>query len=112
MKTKAIVSPFEIKAVGDDGTFSGYGSVFGVRDSYGDVVEPGAFKDSLAAWGSKGKLPKMLWQHRSEQPIGVWTKMSEDSKGLAVEGKLILDVQQAREAAREARRQQAAGTNP
>ena len=98
MKTKAIVSPFEIKAVADDGTFSGYGSVFGVKDSYGDVVEPGAFKDSLSTWSSKGKLPKMLWQHRSDQPIGVWTKMAEDSKGLVVEGRLILDVQQAREA--------------
>jgi uncharacterized protein len=98
VKTKAFTAPFEFKAVGDDGTFSGYGSVFGTKDSYGDVVEPGAFKDSLSAWAAKGKMPKMLWQHRSDSPIGVWTAMSEDSKGLAVEGRLILDVQQAREA--------------
>ena len=35
--------PFEVKAVADDGLFSGYGSVFGVLDSYQEIVAPGAF---------------------------------------------------------------------
>ena len=39
----------QIKATGDDGMIEGYGSVFGVRDSYSDIVAPGAFKASLAA---------------------------------------------------------------
>lgn len=81
---------FEIKAVSDSGTFSGYGSVFGVKDSYGDIVVPGAFVDSLADHKGKNRLPAMLWQHRSSEPIGVYTAMSEDSIGLQVAGQLAL----------------------
>ena len=40
--------PFKIKAVSEDGLFSGYGSVFGVIDSYKEVVAPGAFAESLS----------------------------------------------------------------
>lgn len=98
MATKALVAPFEFKASGEDGSFTGYGSVFGVRDSYGDVVERGAFKASLDVWAGKKKLPKMLYQHRTGEPIGVWTRMVEDEKGLAVEGRLLLEVQRAKEA--------------
>jgi hypothetical protein len=87
----------ECKLANDSaGTFSGYGAVFGNVDSYGDVIEPGAFKDTLSAWRAKGKLPKMLLQHggvglTSEDmlPIGQWTEMSEDAKGLKVSGRLF-----------------------
>lgn len=98
MKTKQLNRPFELKKASNDGEFSGYGSVFGVEDSYKDVVLPGAFKDSLSAWGQKNKLPKMLWQHRSDSPIGVYTKMYEDDHGLFMEGKLITEVTQGKEA--------------
>jgi len=77
--------PFKIKAVSEDGLFSGYGSVFGVVDSYKEVVLPGAFAESL-----KVRRPAMLWQHRSSEPIGVYTLVKEDSVGLYVEGKLAL----------------------
>lgn len=89
---KHVARPFALKASNDsDGTFSGYGSVFDVVDWYGDVVVKGAFAKSLAAWAEKGKLPKMLWQHLSREPIGVWTKMQEDDKGLFVEGRILLE---------------------
>lgn len=91
LRTKRLARPFEVRGVGDAGTFSGYGSVFGVRDSYGDVVEPGAFKASLAAWAKRGRLPAMLWQHDTRQPIGVWTSMREDAHGLAVEGRILVE---------------------
>ncbi|WP_047244135.1 HK97 family phage prohead protease [Chromobacterium subtsugae] len=81
---------FEIKAVNDDGFFSGYASVFGVVDSYGDVVAKGAFAESLAAWAGKGRLPALLWQHRMDEPIGLYTAMREDDVGLYVEGQLAL----------------------
>ena len=91
--------PFEMKSLAADGTFAGYGSVFGNVDSYGDVVMPGAFSDSLADWKAKGRFPPVLWQHDSRQPIGPFTAMREDPKGLHVEGKLLVnDVQLAREA--------------
>lgn len=89
----------EIKAVSDDGLFSGYGSVFDVVDTYGEVVERGAFTETLATIAAKGRAVPVLWQHRSGQPIGVYTNMKEDSHGLWVEGRLLKDdVQQAKEA--------------
>lgn len=91
MKTKHLAKPFMLKSLEEDGTFSGYGSVFDVEDSYGDVVEPGAFKGTLDAWRTKGKLPSMLWQHRFDEPIGTYTQMQEDDHGLYVEGKLLID---------------------
>lgn len=91
MANKTLSVPFKIKSVTDEGTFSGYGSVFGVVDSYGDVVEKGAFKASLEVWEEKGKLPVMLWQHRHDEPIGVYEKMYEDEHGLFVEGRLLVE---------------------
>jgi HK97 family phage prohead protease len=85
-----------LKAVGDDGTIEGYGSTFGgLPDSYGDVVQKGAFAKTLHDRGAK---VKMLWQHRSDSPIGVWDSMQEDSHGLKMTGRLLLSVQQGREA--------------
>jgi len=98
MKHKHLDIPFEIKAVSDDGFFSGYGSVFEVLDSYREVVKPGAFAKSLADWQGKGKLPPVLWNHDANKPIGIYTLMREDANGLYVEGKLLIDsVQQAKE---------------
>lgn len=91
--------PFAVKSIEKTGTFSGYLSVFNNADSYRDVVNPGAFKDTLADWESQGAMPPVLWQHRSDQPIGVFTKMQEDDKGLYTEGKLLInDVPKAAEA--------------
>ena len=82
---------FEIKAVSDDGLFSGYASVFDNVDSYGDIVRKGAFVESISEWEAKGKMPPILWNHDPSDPIGVYTKMQEDEKGLYVEGKLLID---------------------
>ena len=85
--------PFQIKAVSDDGLFSGYGSVFGVIDSYKEVVAPGAFSESLSQ-----RTPALLWQHRSGEPIGVYSALREDQTGLYVEGKLALKTARGAEA--------------
>lgn len=82
---------FEIKAVSDDGLFSGYASVFDNVDSYGDIVRKGAFVESIGEWEAKGKMPPILWNHDPSDPIGIFTKMQEDEKGLYVEGKLLID---------------------
>ncbi|MBM3577867.1 MAG: HK97 family phage prohead protease [Alphaproteobacteria bacterium] len=78
------------------GAFSGYASLFGVVDSGGDVVMAGAFARSLIKRGASGV--KMLWQHQAAEPIGLWTSIVEDSRGLKVEGRLDLSVARAREA--------------
>jgi HK97 family phage prohead protease len=86
----------ELKAAAEPGTFSGYGAVFGNVDSYGEVIERGAFKKSLSEWEARGKYPKMLLQHggwglgsEDMMPVGQWTSMSEDSRGLKVDGRLF-----------------------
>ena len=98
MKIKRLQRPLELKAVNEDGTFEGYGSVFGTIDSYREVVMPGAFAQTLAEHAEKGSMPALLWQHRSDSPIGVWTAMEEDDHGLKMSGSLALGTQQGREA--------------
>ncbi|KAB1859978.1 HK97 family phage prohead protease [Acinetobacter tandoii] len=80
-----------IKAVQEDGFFSGYGAVFGNIDWYNDVILPGAFKVSLDKWKTKNKFPPVLWNHNDSEPIGIYTNLYEDEKGLFVEGKLLID---------------------
>jgi HK97 family phage prohead protease len=92
MLTKCAGVALDLKAVGDDGTIEGYGSIFGNVDAYGEVVEPGAFADSLAAVAAGERTVKMLWQHDSWQPIGVWDELKEDRRGLKVKGRLLTDV--------------------
>lgn len=90
---------FEVKAVDDAGTFAGYGSVFGNVDSSQEIVAPGAFAESLAAWRESGRMPPVLWQHRSGEPIGLYIEMREDAHGLYVKGQLLVDdVARAKEA--------------
>ena len=88
----------DLKAANDDGTVEGYGSVFGVRDSYDDVIAAGAFQASLAAHKKAGTMPAMLWQHDADKPIGIWTEMVEDSKGLRIKGQLALETTLGKEA--------------
>ncbi len=87
---KTIDFAFELKEIKPDGTFHGYGSVFGVKDWYDEIVIPGAFSESLAAHRAAGTMPAMLWQHRSAEPLGAYADMSEDQIGLKVSGQLAL----------------------
>ena len=98
MKTKHFDVGFEIKAVNADGTVEGYGSVFGVRDNYDDVISKGAFIQSLKDHKAAGTMPAMLWQHDADKPIGVWTEMVEDEKGLRIKGQLALETVKGKEA--------------
>jgi len=92
MQTKQRLDlPLTIKSVSDSGEFEGYGSVFGVEDSYSDVVVRGAFTATLEKWKAKGRLPAMLWQHNMSAPIGIYTEMREDDIGLYVKGRLLID---------------------
>ena len=98
MQTKRLDVGFELKAIGADGTVEGYGSVFGVRDNYDDVIAKGAFIQSLKDHKAAGTMPAMLWQHDADKPIGVWTEMVEDEKGLRIKGQLALETVKGKEA--------------
>ena len=88
----------QIKAAGEDGTLEGYGSVFGVRDNYDDVIAKGAFVQSLKDHKAAGTMPAMLWQHDADKPIGIWTEMVEDEKGLRIKGQLAMETVKGKEA--------------
>lgn len=83
----------------DDRTIAGYASWFGIEDTGRDVVEAGAYCDSLARLSAEGRRVKMLWQHDPAQVIGVWDEVREDARGLFVKGRLLPGVEKAREAA-------------
>lgn len=84
-----------IARIEPDGAFEGYASLFGIADLGKDVVDRGAFRDSLVRRGAAGV--KMLWQHDPTEPIGRWLELREDSRGLYVRGRLSLAVERARE---------------
>jgi HK97 family phage prohead protease len=75
--------------------FSGYASLFGEVDLGKDAIEAGAFLKSVQTRGAAGI--RMLWQHDPNQPIGTWTEVREDKRGLYVEGKLAKGVAKATE---------------
>jgi HK97 family phage prohead protease len=85
-------------ALKDGAEIAGYASLFGAADQGGDVVQSGAYGASLARLAKAGSGVKMLWQHDPTRPIGVWDEVCEDGRGLFVRGRLILEVQAAREA--------------
>lgn len=84
IKKTLLLSSCEIKLDGDTGKFSGYASVFGGIDSYGDTILRGAFDYTLR---NNGK-PKMFYNHEWDIPIGKYLVAKEDDHGLYVEGEL------------------------
>lgn len=81
--------------IDDEGRFEGYASLFGVPDLGGDIVEAGAFRETLAKQGAAGV--RLLWQHDPNEPIGVWLSLAEDEYGLRVRGRLSLEAARARD---------------
>jgi hypothetical protein len=85
---------FEIKAIDEKGFFEGYASTFnGKPDLGGDVVMPGAFLESIAKGGRFGTGIRFLRGHDRDRPIGVWTDIHEDQKGLFNRGQIAIDTQ-------------------
>jgi uncharacterized protein len=78
----------------DQGVIEGYGSVFDVVDQGGDIIAPGAFRQSL----NGARKVKMLYQHDPSAVVGVWSSLEEDDKGLRVIGKMLTTVRAGAEA--------------
>ncbi len=74
--------------------FSGYASVFNVKDLQNDVIVSGAFhKENM-------KNVKLLWQHDFRKPIGKILSIKPDERGLKIEGKIFTDTVIGRDAAK------------
>ena len=84
----------QIKALSDDGSFEGLLAVYNNVDLGKDMIEPGAFKKTIA---DKGPTIPLLWQHNPDVPIGSLTLLDGDD-ALRVKGQLLLDIDQAKTA--------------
>lgn len=76
----------ELKEVGEDGTFRGIASVYGVEDLGGDVIEKGAFTKTI----KDNPVVPLLWQHISGEVIGEGSLVEQGNK-VVLSGKLDLD---------------------
>ena len=91
-------APAKIKAAGSEdglaeGQFRALVSVFGNKDSYGDVIRPGAFKNTLAEWEGRGEAIPVYYSHQMQDPamnIGWVVKAEETEQGLEVLAELDL----------------------
>ncbi|MCC9154899.1 HK97 family phage prohead protease [Streptomyces parvulus] len=86
----------KVKAAGPadglaEGQFTALVSVFNNEDSYGDVVRPGAFTQTLQEWAAKGDNIPVIWAHQWSDPfshIGHVVKAVETLQGLEVTGQI------------------------
>ncbi len=69
------------------GIITGYFSVFGNKDSDGDIITPGAFKKTLT---ENGPRIKHLLQHDIDRPLSKPQVLKEVSYGLYFESKISL----------------------
>jgi HK97 family phage prohead protease len=81
---KLDLQKLDLKFVGEGMTFSGYASVFGQVDSYGDTIDPNAYDLTLK---ERVRPVRMRWNHYGPV-IGKWLRMTTDKTGLFVEGEL------------------------
>lgn len=86
---KNALHKFEIKDLHADDEFvhiEGLASTFGNLDLDRDIIAKGAFANSLAT-----RMPKLLNQHRQDQPIGVIDQAFEAEEGLRIKARMPKD---------------------
>lgn len=73
---------FDIKADEGTGTVSGYFSTYDpIPDSYGDIVAPGAFTETIKAREDTGHPFPLCWNHDLDQIIGKVDSIEDTEKG-------------------------------
>jgi len=93
MKTKRNLT-MQVKELSNEGSFEGLLSVYNSVDLGGDTIVPGAFKKTIQEHGSE--IP-MLWQHKSDVPIGT-LRLSDGPEALSVQGQLLMEIPEAKTA--------------
>lgn len=81
----------ELKFAESAGEFSGYGSVFGNLDSKNDIIMPGAYANVI----KKGNAVPVFVNHgwvKGDLPIGLWSNLKEDTKGLFGSANLVMQM--------------------
>lgn len=73
---------FPVKGMGEAGTITGYFSTYDREpDSYGDIIAPGAFADTIKAREESGHPFPLCWNHDLNQIIGKVDKIEDAEKG-------------------------------
>ena len=82
------IGQLEVKAIeqGKNLFIEGYASVFGVLDSYEDIVEKGAFTNTIQ--GKNFKRIAFCYQHEFSTVIGKIIELKEDEVGLWFKAKI------------------------
>jgi len=93
MKTKQRMR-LEIKEISAEGSFEGLLSPYGNVDGGGDIVERGAYTKTLL---DHGPTRPMLWQHKSDVPVGELT-LEDRTDGLWCKGQLLMALPEAQKA--------------
>lgn len=85
------LSDCDLKFASAEGGFSGYGSVFSVRDSKNDIIMPGAYAEVLKS----GERVPVYVNHgwlRGDLPVGTWSDLKEDDRGLFGDASLVMQM--------------------
>lgn len=82
LRKSLLLSECDLKFAESAGSFSGYGSVFNVKDSKNDIIVAGAYADVIKSGDPVQLFVNHSWM-RGELPIGVWTNLREDNYGLS-----------------------------
>lgn len=94
MRTMEVTAKVKAAGTADglaEGQFRALVSVFNNEDTYGDVVRPGAFAQTLADWAAKGDSIPVIWSHQWRDPfshIGRVIEAKETTEGLEVLGQI------------------------
>ena len=71
-----------VKSAEDSGTISGYFSTYDrIPDSYGDIIAPGAFTETIKAREESGHPFPLCWNHDLDQIIGKVDTIEDTEKG-------------------------------
>ena len=79
---------FDAKA----GELEAYVTTFKNVDVVGDVIAPGALDKFIKRFTENKQTLPMLWSHKQDEPIGVWTEFKADSRGVIGKGEIFTDV--------------------
>jgi HK97 family phage prohead protease len=89
----------DMKSTGPAGIIEGLAATWdGPPDLHGDIIERGAFENSLSDHEAAGTRPALLWGHSQSDPLGKWISIEATDAGLEVKGQLTLGVRKADEA--------------
>jgi HK97 family phage prohead protease len=83
----------EFKSNKEKNKFSGYASVFNIKDRANDIILPGAFGKNI-----NPLEVKFLWQHDHKEPIGYFQHIEETNLGLYVEACILEETSRGKEA--------------